>query len=380
MGSGGYNRMTTEIFVKKANIVHSERYDYKKTEYITTSDKVIIFCNVHKKYFIQTPNKHLMGQGCKECGGEHRRKTLELFIEQAKIVHNEKYDYSNVKYINAKFKVEIMCKKHGLFSQLPYNHTRGAGCPECAKELISTSMTGNTKAFIEKAKLVHADKYNYDSTIYERDSIKVKIFCNTHQEFFMQTASRHIGGSGCIKCRNKNLTMTIENFIEKAEAIHIGKYSYHYVLYKRNNIKVEIFCNKHKSFFSQTPANHLNGKGCPTCSESFGEKLIAEVLNRLSIPYEREKRFETCRNKNKLPFDFYINNFNLCIEFDGEQHKISKKFFGGEKGLIETQKRDKIKTDWCNKNNIHLLRINYKDSNRIEKILIEKIDQLTLTK
>lgn len=368
-------RKTKETFVKQAILIHGDKYNYKKTEYIIGNQKVIIFCKKHQEIFYQTPDVHIKGFGCGKCSTEKRRNVNE-FIEKSKKIHGDKYDYSNVKYNGARVKVDIICKKHNIsFSQLPSSHTRGNGCNLCGRESFVLSKKSNTNEFIRKAKLIHGEKYNYDSVLYKKDCINVKIFCNTHGIYFMQRASSHLKGVGCIKCRDKKMASTSDIFIEKAKLIHGKKYSYDSVLYKNNSFKVKIFCIKHESYFTQTPANQLNGKGCPKCSESTGEKVIAQILDRLYISYEREKRFKSCRSKNELPFDFYINNINLCIEFDGIQHEIPLSCFGGESMFIELQKRDKIKTDWCKKNGVNLLRINYKDFDKIEQILTKELNK-----
>jgi len=127
-------------------------------------------------------------------------------------------------------------------------------------------------------------------------------------------------------------------------------------------IKIKIICKKH-GIFEQTPDNHINKKtGCPICNESKGEKEIRIILNNLNIKYIKQKTFNNCKNKRKLPFDFYLTDYNLCIEFDGIQHFKSIEYFGGEKVLKETQKRDLIKNNYCKENNIKLLRIKYNEN------------------
>ena len=114
----------------------------------------------------------------------------------------------------------------------------------------------------------------------------------------------------------------------------------------------------------------LNTEGNKT---SIGEKLIKNFLDTNFITYEREKRFDDCKNKNPLPFDFYLPDYNLCIEYDGELHFKSPEIFGGLERLKSTKKNDRIKNKWCKDNNIRLLRINYLKKNKINRILNERI-------
>ena len=85
----------------------------------------------------------------------------ENFIDKSKAIHGDKYDYSKVVYINNRTKVCIICPKHGEFWQSPSNHLIGRGCPLCKNEHLSNIKLKNTEQFIEEAKSVHGDKYDY---------------------------------------------------------------------------------------------------------------------------------------------------------------------------------------------------------------------------
>ena len=129
---------------------------------------------------------------------------------------------------------------------------------------------------------------------------------------------------------------------------------------------VKIICPEHGEF-NQTPNKHLNGRGCPKCRYSKGEKKIYSILVKKDIKFETQKKFIDCKYKRFLKFDFYIPHINTCIEFDGEQHTRPINYWGGEKEFKKTQKRDQIKNEYCEKNNIKLYRIKYNEN--IEKIL-----------
>lgn len=121
-------------FVDKANKIHNFKYDYSLVDYQKGNIKVKIICPIHGE-FEQTPDSHLQGCGCKFCKNLKlsldRRSTKEVFIEKSNIVHNNLYDYSLVEYTNVQTKVNIICKKHGLFLQTPNHHLQGQGCPIC---------------------------------------------------------------------------------------------------------------------------------------------------------------------------------------------------------------------------------------------------------
>ena len=204
--------------------------------------------------------------------------TKEQFIEKAKKIHGDKYDYSKVEYKGNKIKVCIICPIHGEFWQEPRTHLQGCGCWKCKKNFKL-----NTKTWIEKAKKIHGDKYDYSKVEYTNNKTKVCIVCPIHGEFW-QNPNSHLQGFGCKKCginssKEKQILGKIE-FIKKANLIHLNKYDYSKVEYINNNTKVCIVCPKHGEFW-QTPASHINGKsGCPFCSieENTNEERLYKSL------------------------------------------------------------------------------------------------------
>lgn len=168
--------------------------------------------------------------------------------------------------------------------------------------------------------------------------------------------------------KNYNKIMTNEEFIKKSLEKHGDLYDYSLVNYIGTDKPVEIICKKHGSFM-QIAATHCNaGCGCPICSLSKGELRIQNYLKSKNINFEPQFRFEKCKNKNTLPFDFYIKELNLCIEYDGELHYMDKF------GTLEQQKiNDEIKNNFCVEENIKLIRIPYTDFDKIEDILSENI-------
>jgi len=124
-------RKTTEEFIVDAYCKHGDRYNYKFVEYKNAKTKVKIICSTHG-IFEQTPGNHLNGKGCSECSGNKKLNTEE-FIEKAKAIHGNKYDYSLVEYKNAKINIKIICSEHGIFEQIVSNHLSGKGCSKCKR-------------------------------------------------------------------------------------------------------------------------------------------------------------------------------------------------------------------------------------------------------
>lgn len=360
-------------FINESNKIHNGKYDYSKVNYINNKTKVIISCQIHGE-FSQKPNAHLQGQGCHKCGIMKVKKSLTAsvsdFISQANKIHNNKYDYSLVEYKNTHSKVIITCPvHHAQFSQTPHNHLQKHGCPKCAMEFKKKILSSTQKEFIEKACQIHKNKYTYDKTEYINSHSKIIISCKIHGNFKI-TPSHFLIGHGCTKCSN-TYRRTNDEFKNDCNIIHDNKYDYSLTDFKSHSKKIIIICHKHGEFM-QSPGHHLSGHGCPSCNESKGEKIISSFLKRNKIKYIRQYKLDKCRNKYRLPFDFYLPNYNMCIEYDGEQHFKPIEAFGGKEEFIKIKKRDKIKTDYCFNNKIKLLRISFKDN--VNKILENEID------
>lgn len=213
-------RLTKNDFVQKAREIHGCKYDYSKVNYINNLTKVCINCAEHGEFW-QTPNKHLLGQGCPICGGT-KRLTTEEFIRKAREIHGDKYDYSKVEYINNSTKVCIICPEHGEFLQTPHNHLIGHDCPKCKNKKISNSETKTTEKFISEAREIHGDKYDYSRTKYLSAKDKILILCPEHGEFW-QEASSHLSGCGCPKCNHiiSKAEMEITDFIKSSHEIEV---------------------------------------------------------------------------------------------------------------------------------------------------------------
>ena len=212
--------------------------------------------------------------------------------------------------------------------------------------------------FIVDAKKIHGDKYDYSLVKYVNTDVKVIIICPLHGEF-KQTPHHHINGVKCPNCSH-NKQKTTEEFIKKSKEIHGEEYDYSLVDYKSRYVKVKIICSIH-GIFEQKPCDHLNGCGCQICKSSKGELKIIKFLNDKNIIYEVQKTFNDCNHKYKLKFDFYLPDYNICIEFDGEQHFKPFRFEKDNKRLQQTINNDIIKNEYCKNNNINLIRIKYNE-------------------
>ena len=276
--------LKTEQYIEKAKRVHGDKYDYSKVEYVNNFTKVCIICPQHGEFW-QAPKYHLQGQGCPKCGGR-MRKSSDDFIEDGKKIHGDKYDYSKVEYVNNKTKVCIICPKHGEFFVTPHNHLKGRGCPICGAENRRKNRASTTESFIEKAKKVHGDKYDYSKIEYTNSLTKVCIICPQHGEFW------------------------------------------------------------------QTPSNHINPtrpRNCPKC-HAITSKKEDELYEFVSSLIGEDKVLRNCRNViPPLELDIYIPSLSIAIEFDG------LRWHSEEFEASPTYHLDK--TNLCNEKGIRLIHI-----------------------
>lgn len=190
---------------------------------------------------------------------------------------------------------------------------------------------------------------------------KIAHHCLTHDVYWETTPSRALQGVGCKMCHSEKISAskykTHEQYVEEVEKVNpniivLG-------VYINANTPILHKCLIDGNEWYIAPANALFGYGCPSCNESKGEKRIHKWFDSFNIVCERQKIFNDCKDKRPLPFDFYLPNYDCCIEYDGEQHYRSVDYFGGEEGFKKRVEHDKIKTQYCADNNIKLLRIPY---------------------
>lgn len=301
-------------------------------------------------------------------------KTTEQFIAESRAIHGDKYDYSLVVYNKGTDRIKIICPDHGEFEQIAKNHTRGRGCKPCGITKMGKGHKKTTEKFIEDARSVHDNTYDYSLVDYNHVNQKVRIICKTHGEF-LQTPMAHLLGHGCHPCGLNKMgdahRKETDKFIKESIVIHGDKYDYSLVEYKHVHQKVKIICKKHGEF-KQSPTHHLRGSGCAKCKTSKGERAIETFLIESEIVFETQKTFDGCKNIRSLSFDFYIDKIKLLIEFDGIQHYEPVAIWGGNEGLVKRQMKDGIKNKYAKENGYYLVRI--RDENDIESLLKLYID------
>jgi very-short-patch-repair endonuclease/protein-arginine kinase activator protein McsA len=379
--------MNTEDFIKKSQSVHGDKYLYTKTIFKDWKTLVNIICSRHMDFY-QMPLSHIRGHGCKKCSVEFQalkrsEKAAAEFETKARAVHGSKYDYSKVKYKNAHTLIDIICDIHEVFTIRPYAHLQGSGCMKCGNLSTAKKKTTSPENYIQKAKKKHKEKYDYTKTKYVKSCEFVLITCPEHGDFSIR-AGNHLNGQGCPECgeikRADSRRDTKEDFVEKANKVHNNRYDYTLTVYKGAHVQVITTCPGCGPF-KQKPSDHIGSKsGCPLCVDqlnSRGVKRIESFLLEQNYKFIREKTFPSLKStktgNKSFRFDFYLQEHDILIEFDGMQHFKSIAKWGGEKTYQALRENDALKNEWAQVHGYKLIRIKYTDEDKIEEILSKNL-------
>ena len=294
---------STQKFIEELREIYGDKYDYSKVDYRGNKIKVCIICPEHGEFWV-TPNMFLKGHGCVKCTKRGCYKlTTQMFIERSNAIHNNKYDYSKVNYINKDTKVCIICPEHGEFWQTPGNHLNGHGCPKCMSEQNRIKLMFTTNDFIKKATEIHKGRYDYSLVEYKGSHEKVQIICPIHGEFW-QDAYGHLNGHGCPKCNRSKLEIDVENIypdFEQQKKFDWLKYELPMSLdFYCDDIHFAIECQGEQHFF-------LNPSSC------FDN--VEEVMERDRLKYQQCKEhgieiiYYFPKDYLKYDVDFYKDKF-----------------------------------------------------------------------
>ena len=264
----GRHRTIKEVVDLSRNL-YGDKFDFRDTVFTKSKDRFKVVCRDCGNT-LETSYSDLIAKvkGCRFCKGRYDDYAA-VFTQRAALVHNNKYDYSLVEYLNSSTKVKIICPEHGLFEQTPAGHLSTKGCPDCGNINRGKSRASSTAQFVEKAKAVHGDKYCYNNSSYVSANSRISIFCNTCQLEFSQTCSDHLSGYGCQRCAGV-YKRTVEDFIKDSKEKFGDKFDYSSVLFKNIRERVELVCKDCSTTFSTSPLVHLRSSvgACPSCCQS----------------------------------------------------------------------------------------------------------------
>lgn len=270
-------------------------------------------------------------------------------------------------------RIEVWCGNPNHKSyEVRFQHFKdNRRCKQCRKEEKLKWTKEKIIKYVEDNGYVFIKfiKFNYSKSI-------IEIWCgNSNHSHKISTFNDFQQNGRCRECGNENkIIWTKEKIIDFVEN---NNYNFiEFINYKGYLSRIKISCGKHGSYEVDF-GNFKNGFRCPYCNmesiESKGEKEVEKILKKFKVKYNKQHTFEDCKYKKYLPFDFYLPDFNIIIEYDGEYHFEIIEHFGGFNKFIDTKIRDTIKNIYCKDNNIKLIRIPYWDFNDIDKILSKEL-------
>jgi len=293
-------KVTTVDFIENAYEVHRDRYDYSKVVYVKAREKVIITCKIHGD-FPQSPNSHLKGHGCPDCGGK-KQWSQQKFVTEANRIHDGKYDYSMAFYRDMYTSVTISCPIHGHFEKKPVKHIHSEqGCQKCSKISRIKKLSRSQSEYLRLVREKHGSKYDYSNVIYTNKENYIEIRCKIHDWTFKQKAGNHLLGQGCRKCANQ-YSPTTEEWIEMAIQVHGDRYDYSRSEYINQGTKIDVGCPIHGEIQVYSDV-HLRGGICNKCTgRDLGtEEWINRFISVHGNKYDySEFVFENLRVQGKI--------------------------------------------------------------------------------
>lgn len=301
-------RQTTESFTTAATAVHGERYDYSRVAYTNNKTPVAIVCPEHGE-FLQTPADHIHSKaGCPACSG-NEKLSLPKFLEEARVHHGEKYDYSQVKITNNLDPVTIICPEHGAFEQAPKQHRLGRGCPTCGgtKKLTLEEILARFQA-------AHGSRYDYSRVALANVRNEVTIICREHGEFD-QIVALHADGRNCPKCvaakgaaEKRTPLGDLQQMLESARpgtAIDLANY-------ENRNSKISLQCPRGHEYTQRV--GDVKRYGCSTCAGRYssGEQELRAFVTGLGVRTEKTRKIVPPKE-----LDLWCPDHNVGFEFNG---------------------------------------------------------------
>lgn len=293
--------------------------------------------------------------GCPKCGVHNAFKNKSEQLLMSKI----QKDFELIAFNNYK-DVIVKCKKCGNIRHTSTNNLIRYKCRKCALQAHGDKTRKTTEIFISQAKQIHGDKFNYSKVNYINEKLKIDIICPIHG-LFKQSPIKHLTGQGCPKCIGKNVSK--QEFVEQCQKLYGDKYIINANNYRNLSSEIEVECQKHGKFYIKAGLLYHAICGCKQCSESIGEKEVNSILEALKLPFQREYTIKTSKQNFRVDFYLELQNQKYIIEYNGKQHYVPIKYFGGERQFQKQLSRDIYLREYCEKNNINLLEIKYTETN-----------------
>lgn len=373
-------RKTQEQFEKEIFDLVGDEY-VVLGKYKNTSTKIKMKHMVCGKEFEIVPNAFLRGNRCNFCGikltGLKNTKTHEEFENEIYSLVGDEYSLMS-KYENCSTKILFRHNKCGNeFKMKPNGFLSGNRCPKCSIASRTLLKSKTNERFVEQVKERFQDEYSL-VTKYVNRGTNIIFKHNLCGHEFEMTPTGFLKSSNCPcpKCDNR-VVITTDDFKQEVFDLVGDEYS---ILeeYKGAHKKIKIKHNKCGNIYDGCRNMFLKGHRCPQCYSSKGEERISRYFQNKSIKYKPQKYFNGLLGVGGgyLKYDFYIPDYNLLIEYNGEQHYKPIDAFGGQEQLKIQQEHDKRKREYAENNGFLFLEIGYWDFDNIENILNKYVKEV----
>lgn len=381
-------RKTHEEFIEEVFSLSGSEYSVLG-KYVSAKEKILFKHNNDEcnNTFHMSPSDFLSGERCPFCKGNRislaKRKTLEQFKSDVYNLVGNDYLVKSNNYKNAHTKINFIHNVEGCnkeFQMTPNTFLSGNGCPHCRYINLSNIMRKSQEQFENDVKNLKGDEYSVMGE-YIDSKTKIKMLHNKCGRDFNIFPSWFLQGYGCTHCTNeellKNKTKSQEEFEHEIKELTNNEYSV-VGKYINTQTKISLKHNCCNTIFEVTPTMFLSSKTrCPICTKnSNGEVSIRHCLNDMNIQYNNHKTFPDLfgTGGGHLSYDFYIPSLNILIEYQGKQHNVPIKYFGGEERFKIQKIHDDIKRLYAKEHNIKLLEIWYWDFDNIKTILQNELN------
>lgn len=363
----GYNmQYNTEMFIKEYKEVHGNKdHTFTRTIFVAARTKITVTCGTHGD-FHKTKGNHFQGKGCPKCVQEAvTRRQIEKgklkFFKNVIKRYNNFYVYFLDEYVDYHTEIRILCPVHGEFWETPRNHYNGSRCMSCKHDadiLPQSEAEERLAKFGNKTLLFKPFKYDGNKT--QIPWVCLKCGHEDHSEF--NNLTHRTNPSGCNVCFNFLTREQIDERINRIVPTNITIAPFYYVGTEETRVDVHCsLCDRDFNVYLWTLIAEKNPTACGCESSSKGEKEIREWLQLQGVDFVEQKRFTDCVYKQMMPFDFYIPDHNILLEFQGKQHFVFTPMFHKTiAGFKERQLRDKIKKEYAIDKGYNFLEYDYK--------------------
>lgn len=338
-------KKTPEQFMQECK---NKGYDLPVEKYINTRTKIKYKCSNCGNVYVQSPANHLKGSGCSVCA-IRKVATKHMKTNECK---KERVDLPIDKYSGVNNKLCFKCQRGHFYKQRAIDHFK-SGCPHCPHYKGKNSVEYRFNEYKKKCTNIGVA---YPLFGYVNNKTPMYHECVKRGHIFKCSPQYFKTRRECPRCNHNSLYN--DNFLYNEKCKQLN-YDLPIDILQGPRTKIRFKCSS-EHIYKQTPYSHIvKGTSCPYCKQSRGEKYIQCYLKNNEIKYVAQKKFSNLKDKSYLSYDFYLPEYNMLIEYQGEQHYRKNKYFGGTKVFQKQQLHDKLKKEYAKNNGYKLLCLPY---------------------